>query len=350
MSRHGLSSPVRPTSRAQDAGGSSAAPRLAAQALHSFVLVTLFALPAFLVLALSYSVGTCDAEGSAATYAVQRSAGLNQQVDMQSTSGVPPAPAGGPLPAQIQSTPSQTLVLASLDVAPAAGPFLLATVAYGWDYPGLGGAKPVSKTDQNARQRWYNSIFTQQQLISQQVHEMRVKLGQNLLTTDEFLDTVTSLVERVDRLYAHWKRVGARSLSAGPLAGPSAASADAAFRAALSAASFGSSPGASLSTSLGSASYTDPAAFNTNLASPSPADTAAALGTQKTPQPAMASRRDAAVGKSLNYLKLSLLNLFLGYCDSNGSQIADADEQEMLSRLWRTRSIAFVREMEQQAR
>jgi hypothetical protein len=137
-------------------------------------------------------------------------------------------------------------------------------------------------------QRWYNSILTQHQIICERVEEMRAKLHENLLDTQEFLDEVSLLFERTDRLYANWKQL-----------------------------ENGGTPRLRVKGSV---------------------------GPHKDGVPTQ--REDAAVGKSLNYLRLSLINFFLGYCDSNGKQIDDAEKQARLSKLWRARSRLFVNELD----
>jgi len=67
---------------------------------------------------------------------------------------------------------------------------------------------------------------------------------------------------------------------------------------------------------------------------------------QPVSEAALIVRKDMAVGKSLNYLRLSLINFFLGYADSNGSQIADAEGQVALSKAWRTRSLLFIKALD----
>ncbi len=139
-------------------------------------------------------------------------------------------------------------------------------------------------------QRWYTSVLTQHQVISERIEEMREKLHQNLLGTQEFLDEVSTLFERADRLYATWKGMESAVTATPP---------------------------------------NEEAARQQRPLDP--------------PQ-----REDAAVGKSLNYLRLSLINFFLGYCDSNGKQIDDAEKQARLSKLWRTRSKLFIKALDSQ--
>jgi hypothetical protein len=136
--------------------------------------------------------------------------------------------------------------------------------------------------------RWYSSVLTQHQIISDRIDEMREKLHQDLLGTQDFLDEVSTLFERTDRLYATWKEL--ENATADP---------------------------------------------------PKDEDTVERQRPSEPPQ-----REDAAVGKSLNYLRLSLINFFLGYCDSNGKQIDDAEKQARLSKLWRTRSKLFVKALD----
>ncbi|UCF78100.1 MAG: hypothetical protein JSW03_08295 [Candidatus Eiseniibacteriota bacterium] len=133
-------------------------------------------------------------------------------------------------------------------------------------------------------QRWYTSLLTQQQIISERIEDMRNKLHRDLLGTQDFLDEVSALFERADRLYDQWKKV--------------------------------ETPTATRSTGEKKSEFAE--------------------------APAPPEREDVAVGKSLNYLRLSLINFFLGYCDSNGKQIDDAEKQARLSKLWRTRSQLFV--------
>jgi hypothetical protein len=137
-----------------------------------------------------------------------------------------------------------------------------------------------------AGQRWYESILRQQQIISEQIDELRSKVNQNLMTTQDFLNGMSSLFERTDRLYVQWKKLGC-PVDAKPI--------------------------------------------------PQPATEATSI-----------VRKDMAVGKSLNYLRLSLINFFLGYADSNGSQIADAESQAQLSKAWRTRSLPFIKALDSQ--
>ena len=141
-----------------------------------------------------------------------------------------------------------------------------------------------SSETRNVSPRWYESVLRQQQIIAQQVDDLRDKLNQNLMTTQDFLDGVSSLFERTDRLYSQWKKLG----------------------------------------------Y--------------PVD--AKTISQPVSEAALIVRKDAAVGKSLNYLRLSLINFFLGYADSNGGQIADAESQVALSKAWRTRSLLFIRALD----
>lgn|GEM_PF-6606233 len=137
-------------------------------------------------------------------------------------------------------------------------------------------------------QGWYTSILTQHQIISEKIEETREKLHQDLLGTQEFLDEVSELFERTDRLYRKWKEL------------------------------------------------------DTPCANQAPDEQA--IGPESAGDPP--EREDAAVGKSLNYLRLSLINFFLGYCDSNGKQIDDAEKQARLSKLWRTRSQLFVKTLD----
>jgi hypothetical protein len=140
-----------------------------------------------------------------------------------------------------------------------------------------------SSETRNVSPRWYESVLRQQQIIAEQVDDLRYKLNQNLMTTEDFLDGVSSLFERTDRLYSQWKKLGpveAKAIS------------------------------------------------------------------QPVSEAALVVRKDMAVGKSLNYLRLSLINFFLGYADSNGSQIADAEGQVALSKAWRTRSLLFIKALD----
>ena len=134
---------------------------------------------------------------------------------------------------------------------------------------------------------WYQSILRQQQIISEQVDELRDKLNQNLMSSREFLDRMSSLFERTDRLYVQWKK---RGYPVDP---------------------------------FGEGRVLWPLSEATLLA-----------------------RKDAAVGRSLNYLKLSLINFFLGYVDSDGALIDTAESQAAISRAWRVRSELFLKTLE----
>lgn len=129
--------------------------------------------------------------------------------------------------------------------------------------------------------RWYESILTQQQVIAEQIDVLRNRFDQNLINTHDFLDGMSSLFERTDRLYIRWKRLGWPA--------------------------------------------DDKSIFR-------PFSEATLLG-----------RKDMAIGRSLNYLRLSLINFFLGYSDSNSTLIDTAEGQIALSKAWRTRSLLFIR-------
>ena len=154
-------------------------------------------------------------------------------------------------------------------------------------------------------QRWYVSFLTQQRVISAQVAELRSRLRANLIGTEEFLDRLDPLLLRADRLYTQWKRIGATNaerLRAGD----------------------GGTTGRSGSSPVRAEYPQAPASGG----------------------PDCERRDDAAVGKCLNYLRLSLVNLFLGYADSNGRQIADAERQASLSGVWRSKSLSFIDALE----
>ena len=160
---------------------------------------------------------------------------------------------------------------------------------------------PLSNT-----QRWYVSFLTQQRVITAQVDELKERLRQNRIGTEEFLEGLDPLLQRADRLYAKWKTIGARNAQR------------------LSAAEARPTGVGGRSTLLAA-----------RTAAPTPGHPAEGAG-----------RNDAAVGKCLNYLRLSIVNLFLGYADSNGSQIDDADRQADLSVVWRSKSLFFIRALE----
>jgi hypothetical protein len=133
-----------------------------------------------------------------------------------------------------------------------------------------------ARETRNVGQRWYESILREQQIIAEQIDELRSKLNQDLMTTQDFLDGLSSLFERTDRLYAQWKKLGCR---------------------------------------------VNP------------------YGTSRPwSEAVLLTRKDMAVGKSLNYMRLSLINFFLGYADSDGIQISNAETQGDLSEIWRIRS------------
>ena len=131
---------------------------------------------------------------------------------------------------------------------------------------------------------WYESVLTQQQIIAGQMDELRGQFERDLLGTHDLLERLDFLLEKADRLYAEWKKTG------WPL--------DETVR-------YGS--------------------FTGEL---------------------FQQRRDLAIGRSINYLRLSLINLSLGYSDSNGSLIEAAEGQEALAKLWRTRSLLFLRNLD----
>lgn len=163
-------------------------------------------------------------------------------------------------------------------------------------------------------QRWYFSFLTQQRLIVAQVEELRQRLHQNLMGTDEFLEKLDPLLQKADRLYTQWKRIGVKN----------------AARTSGNAGLAGRSPvGGNNSVSEGGKMP------ESNTSAPDTESNAASL-----------ARDDVAVGKCLNYLRLSIVNLFLGYADSNGRQIADAETQAGLSTVWRSRSMSFIRALE----
>jgi hypothetical protein len=136
----------------------------------------------------------------------------------------------------------------------------------------------------DAGQRWYASILRQQEIIAGQIDELRNKLNHNLVTTQDFLDGLSSLFERTDRLYAQWKRLGCP-----------------------------------VNPYESSRPWSEAVLF---------------------------TRKDMAVGKSLNYLRLSLINFFLGYADSDGIQISNAETQVALSRVWRIRSLMLLKALD----
>ena len=147
----------------------------------------------------------------------------------------------------------------------------------------------TSRTDsaretRNVGQSWYESVLRQQQIIAEQIDELRSKLNKQLVTTQDFLDGLSSLFERTDRLYAQWKRLGC---PVNP---------------------YGSS--------------------------------------RPWSEAVLMTRKDMAVGKSLNYLRLSLINFFLGYADSDGIQISNAETQVVLSKVWRIRSLMLVKALD----
>ena len=155
-------------------------------------------------------------------------------------------------------------------------------------------------------QRWYFSFLTQQRVIAGQVEELRGRLRENLIGTEEFLERLDPLLQRADRLYGQWKRIGERNADR-PHAGQSG--------------------------------------------TPEPGRVPPVLvpraATQATGSSADGDlRNDVAVGKCLNYLRLSIVNLFLGYEDSNGRQIEDAERQASLSAVWRSKSLTFIRALE----
>jgi hypothetical protein len=147
----------------------------------------------------------------------------------------------------------------------------------------------IARTDsayqtRNVGQRWYQSILRQQQIIAEQIDELRNKLNQHLMTTQDFLDGLSSLFERTDRLYAQWKKLGCPVNPYGT-----------------------------------SRPWSEAVLF---------------------------TRKDMAVGESLNYLRLSLINFFLGYTDSDGIQISNAETQVALSKVWRIRSLMLVKALD----
>jgi len=133
----------------------------------------------------------------------------------------------------------------------------------------------------NVGHRWYESILTQQQVIAEQIDELRHSFDQNLINTQDFLDGMSSLFERTDRLYIRWKKLGW------------------------------------------------------------PVDDESII--RPFSEATLLGRKDMAVGRSLNYLRLSLINFFLGYSDSNSTLIESAEGQVALSKAWRTRSLLFIR-------
>jgi hypothetical protein len=169
--------------------------------------------------------------------------------------------------------------------------------------PGQGGATASSSLTNT--QRWYFSFLTQQRVIAGQVEELRERLRQDLIGTEEFLQKLDPLLQRADRLYAQWKRIGARN--AGWLHSRESVAAK-------------------------------PDRVPAVLV-PQTANRATGSGPD-------GARNDLAVGKCLNYLRLSIVNLFLGYEDSNGRQIEDAERQASLSTVWRSKSLTFIRALE----
>lgn len=164
-----------------------------------------------------------------------------------------------------------------------------------------------------AEQRWYTSFLTQQEVITRQVEELRQKLHENTIGTGEFLESLEGLLARADGLYAQWKRLGpGNRLAAQPHTGRKVMNA-----------------------------FSEAAAIARRLTQPTTEPSS-----RDTTEAAREPRKDLAVGKSLNYLRLSILNFFLGYADSNGRQIDDAERQVLLSRLWRSRSLLFIRQLE----
>ena len=188
-------------------------------------------------------------------------------------------------------------------------PVLLSLVTVYTPQPGLI-ASPVQSSQTTGSslsntQRWYVSFLTQQRVIAVQVDELRSRLRENLMGTEEFLEKLDPLLQRADRLYTQWKRIGAQNaerLRAGDnrVAGPGRGSPVLAAEAAI----------------------------------PTPGCTDCDR------------RNDVAVGKCLNYLRLSIVNLFLGYTDSNGRQIDDAERQAGLSVVWRSKSLSFISALE----
>jgi hypothetical protein len=147
----------------------------------------------------------------------------------------------------------------------------------------------TSRTDsacetRNVGHRWYESVLRQQQIIAEQIEELRRKFNHHLVTTQDFLDGLSSLFERTDRLYAQWKKLG------------------------CPVNLYGSS--------------------------------------RPWSEAVLVTRKDMAVGKSLNYLRLSLINFFLGYADSDGIQISNAETQVALSKVWRIRSLMLVKALD----
>ena len=155
-------------------------------------------------------------------------------------------------------------------------------------------------------QRWYVSFLTQQQVITCQVDELRERLRENLIGPEEFLERLDVLLQKADRLYAQWKRVSLKN-------------------------GLRDSPGETKTGGPGK-DVPIPAAE-----AATPASESSAASTQ---------RNDVAVGKCLNYLRLSIVNFFLGYADSNGRQIDDAERQVSLSGVWRSRSLSFIKALE----
>jgi len=172
----------------------------------------------------------------------------------------------------------------------------------------LSNVGPGSQAAASNDQRWYMSLLTQQELISQQTEELRNRLHDNLIGTEEFLDGLDALLVRTEKLYGQWKRLGTSdALTPGPNGAHGTGGTE-------------------------------------NTRDTEPGDGRRSRDYRRAPK-AGAVPSDMAVGKSLNYLKLSLLNFFLGYSDRNGRQIDDAEKQVSLSRLWRTRSLLFIQSL-----
>lgn len=152
----------------------------------------------------------------------------------------------------------------------------------GFSFCDASGINPIET--RNVGHRWYESVLTQQQVIADQIDNLRSEFDHNLLDTADFLDRLSFLFDRADRLYIEWKKLGW------------------------------------------------------------PVDESALY--RPFTETVLLGRKDLAVGRSINYLRLSLINLFLGYADSNSALIETAEGQAILSKVWRTRSLLFLRNLD----
>ena len=193
--------------------------------------------------------------------------------------------------------------------APQCFPTLLSLATVYTPQPGLIASSvqssQVTGSPLSSAQRWYVSFLTQQRVIAGQVDELRSRVRANLMGTEEFLDRLDPLLQRADRLYTQWKRVGASNAER---------------------------------LSAGESRTTGPHGRSTVLTEETAVPTPGC--------PDCDRRNDVAVGKCLNYLRLSIVNLFLGYADSNGRQIDDAERQAGLSGVWRSKSLSFINALE----